>query len=56
MSNPAHSIATALAEHVPAHWAAIGGTIGTFIGMVVIVLTGIATAYWMENRHDRNHS
>lgn len=28
MSNPAHSIATALAEHIPAHWAAIGGVIG----------------------------
>lgn len=51
--NPVHSIATVLAEHIPVHWAAIGGVIGTGVGMALIVLAGIATAHWMEVRHEK---
>lgn len=53
MSNPAHSMATWLADHIAPEWAAIGGTIGTFVGMVLIVLAGIAVSNWMESRHER---
>lgn len=51
MSNPAHSMATWLANYMDPAYAALGGVIGMGIGMVLIVLAGIATAHWMERRN-----
>lgn len=51
MSNPAHWMAARLANYMDPAYAALAGVIGTGVGMVLIVLTGIATAHWMERRN-----
>lgn len=53
MSNPAQSLASLLAEHIDPAYAALGGVIGMGVGMVLIVLAGIATARLMETRNER---
>ncbi|WP_027967292.1 hypothetical protein [Halomonas halocynthiae] len=52
-SNPVLAIAQAATDHIGPVLAPIAGTIGTFIGMTVIVLAGIVVTNLMEKRHER---
>lgn len=53
MSNPVLAISQAVTGYVGPAIAPIIGVIGTGVGMVMIVLAGIATARWMEVRHEK---